>query len=266
MDSCLEYVKKLNECQSEVRITMTHVLAHACAWGMYKMRRDIGRLRWGSFQCSDELGVTVLVDKEGGKDLVPVTLWDGHKMNIIEVAQHFQSKVDRARKGKDERHNKTVGLADYIPTFITEPFGFAATYLGAAVGIPLPCLGLHKKAFGQIVLTNVGTLGYHSAIAPLCPVTHQQALICTGKIEKRAYVDTKDGDKVKVANFMTSIGTGDHRFGDAAIFVPFFKTMQRFIDDPMNFDHTQCPENCRVHEKKGEVDFEVKPFSYDLKR
>jgi len=48
------------------------------------------------------------------------------------------------------------------------------------------------------------------------------ALMCFGKIQKRPYVDTNDGDKIKVANMMTAVGTGDHRYGDAAIFVPFF--------------------------------------------
>lgn len=104
-------------------------------------------------------------------------------------------------------------------------------------------MGLNSKSFGHIVLTNVGTLGFHSAIAPLCPPVHQLGLICTGKIEKRAIVDTKDGDKIKVASMMTAVATGDHRFGDAAIFLPLVKVMRGFISDPENFDHTKYPEN-----------------------
>lgn len=65
---------------------MSSVFLLAAAWGLYKMRRDVGRLPWGFFRASKKLGVTVLVDVEGGKDLVPVTIWDAHKMSIIEVA------------------------------------------------------------------------------------------------------------------------------------------------------------------------------------
>ena len=76
------------------------------------------------------------------------------------------------------------------------------------------------------------------------------ALVCTGAITKRPFVDTQDDDKIKVGHFMTAVGTGDHRYGDAATFVPFFKTMKIFINDPENFDHTKCPENPRPDEKK----------------
>ena len=62
-------------------------MGHALAWAIYKQRRDIGRISWGSFKRSKKLGVTVLVDFQGGKDLIPVTVWDGHTMTIIEFAK-----------------------------------------------------------------------------------------------------------------------------------------------------------------------------------
>ena len=68
-------------------MTMTHVLVQGCAWGLYKMRRDVGRLPFGTFKHSKKLGITVLVDVEGGKDLVPVTFWDAHNMTIFEISQ-----------------------------------------------------------------------------------------------------------------------------------------------------------------------------------
>ena len=90
-----------------------------------------------------------------------------------------------------------------------------------------------------MVITNVGPMGYTSAYAPLCPPVHQIALLCTGTIEKRTYVDTKDGDKIKIANMMTGVATGDHRYGDAAIMRPFFATFKGFIEDPAGFDETK---------------------------
>lgn len=74
-------------------MTVTHVITQAIAWGLYKMRRDVGRLPFGTFAHSKKLGTTVLCDVEGGKDLVPITIWDGHKMSIIEIAKYMQGKV-----------------------------------------------------------------------------------------------------------------------------------------------------------------------------
>ena len=86
MDKALAYVKKLNEEQKDVHVTMTHVMAHAAAWGLYKMRRDVGRLPFGFFKKSKKHGVTILVDVQGGRDLIPLTVWDAHEMTIFELA------------------------------------------------------------------------------------------------------------------------------------------------------------------------------------
>jgi len=50
--------------------------------GMNKLRRDFGRIKWGYFQRAEKLGLSVLVDVEGGNDLVPVTFWDAQDQTI----------------------------------------------------------------------------------------------------------------------------------------------------------------------------------------
>lgn len=172
MDNALAYVKKMNEDQKDVHITMTHVFAHATAWGLYKMRRDVGHLPFGTFKAEKNFGVTVLVDKDGGADLIPVTIWDGHKMTIFELAKTVTDKVGNAKKGKDKEHNKSTAIADFVPSFFAQPLGFALTYLAVVVGVNLSALSMSKKQFGHVVITNVGTLGYNAAFAPLCPGVH----------------------------------------------------------------------------------------------
>ena len=123
----MNYVKKLNEQQKDVHITLTHVFTLGAAWGIYKMRRDIGRLPWGTFKAAKKLGVTVLVDVQGGKDLVPVTVWDAHKLTIFEVAKIISERVKRAKDGKDDRHNKSTQSANFIPSFIAQPCIYGLT-------------------------------------------------------------------------------------------------------------------------------------------
>ena len=252
MDNAMDFVKKCNADQKDVHITMTHAITLSCAWGLYKMRRDVGRLPFGTFKHSKRIGVTVLVDVEGGKDLVPVTIWDAHKMSIFEVGKIITEKVQRAKSGKDDRHNKATAAANYIPSFVAQPFAFALTYLSATVGINLGFLGLRNDAFGHVVITNVGPMGYNSAFAPLCPPVHQIALICTGKIDKRAIVDKEDGDKIKVANMMTCVSAGDHRYGDAAIMQPFFVTMRGYMEGPADFDEKKYKDVPHHKEVKQE--------------
>ena len=118
MDKLLKFVKELNEQQKEVHVTATHVLGHACAWGLYKNRKDIGRIRLGAFTRSKELGTTVLVEVGGGADLVPITIWDGHKMTLLEFAKACTERVGRAKTGTDRTHNRATEMAGAIPSHI----------------------------------------------------------------------------------------------------------------------------------------------------
>ena len=72
------------------------------------------------------------------------------------------------------------------------------------------------------------------------------AMLCCGKIEKRAVVG--ENDEIKVAHIMTMVATGDHRYGDAAIFLPFFKTLQGYTEDPAGFDEKNFKENVHYTE------------------
>ena len=249
MDNALAYVKKLNEEQKDVHVTMTHIVAHSAAMGLYKMRRDVGHLPFGTFKAEKSFGVTVLVDKDGGTDLIPITIWDAHKLSIFEVAKALTSKVSTAKKGKDTTHNKATALADLIPSFIAQPLSFCMTYVAVNLGIPLNAFSLNRKQFGHIVITNVGTLGYNAAFAPLCPNVHQMALLCTGKIEKRPIVKN---DKIEIASMMTMIATGDHRYGDAAIFLPMLHNVKGYVGDPENYDEKNFKENPHYKEVKSQ--------------
>ena len=65
-----------SESQKETKITITHLISKGMVVAIHKMKRDIGRIKWGYFQRAEKLGLSVLVDVEGGNDLVPVTFWD----------------------------------------------------------------------------------------------------------------------------------------------------------------------------------------------
>ena len=163
-----------------------------------------------------------------------MTIWDGHEKTIFDIAKECSERVKIAKQGKDAAHNKSTQLANFVPSFIAQPLAFTFSYLAAVLGCKIKALGLDPESFGHCVLTNVGPLGYTTAIAPLCPIVHHMAIMCTGAIQKRAIVD--ENDNIVVANMMTVMGTGDHRYGDAASMIPFFKVIRGFLEDPENFD------------------------------
>ena len=92
-------------------------------------------------------------------------------------------------------------------------------------------------------------MGFNSAHAPLCPLVHQMGLLCMSKIEKRAIVD-QETDEIRAEKMMTVCATGDHRFGDAAIFLPLLKGTVAYIEDPENFDESKLKANVHYTERK----------------
>ena len=253
MSKAIAYVKELNEGQSEIHYTLTHVLGMGTAWGLWKMRRDVGRLSWGRFRHQKKVGITILCEVDGGKDLVPCTFYNAHEMTIKEFAEAINAKVARAKAKKDEIHNAQTGMFNFIPSFIAQPLMFICSYIALAVGCNVSCLSLRNDAFGHIILTNIGTLGLTRGYAPLCPVMHGMGLICAGKIEKRPICD--DEGNIVVADMSSIVGTGDHRYGDAVIWKPFFKSFRGFIEDPQAYDGedlVKWPENAHHSEKPKE--------------
>ena len=148
---------------------MTHVAGHAIAWGMYKMRRHVGRIVWGSFQVCKRIGTTVLVDVEGGADLVPITIFNAHEMSLLEFAKHISERVLMAKQKKDVSHNKSTAGANFVPSFILQPILLALSYINVNLGVAIPFMGLKKDSVGHIILTNIGSIGMQQGIAPLCP-------------------------------------------------------------------------------------------------
>jgi hypothetical protein len=93
----LEYAKELNAEQSETKVTVTHVMAIGLAWSLYKIRKYMGRSTFGFFRHDKKIGTTVLVDVDGGADLVPITIFDAHKLSVVEFAKQCNEKVSRAK-------------------------------------------------------------------------------------------------------------------------------------------------------------------------
>ena len=107
-----------------------------------------------------------------------------------------------------------MALVDFIPSYVLGILAYSASYLALKCGFSLPMFSLNGETFGHVVITNVGTLGYLSAAAPLVPGLHNMGTACMGNIEKRPVVNKETGN-IEVANMCTIITTGDSRYGDA---------------------------------------------------
>lgn len=126
--------------------------------------------------------MTCLVDIEGGKDLVPVTIFDAHKMTVIEFARACNEKVGKARNKGDKTHEKATQHSHIIPSFIMQPMLHILTYLSINLGIEVKAAGAVKDQFACAMVSNIGPLGIDCGFAPLCPPTRCSIIVCVGKV------------------------------------------------------------------------------------
>lgn len=112
---------------------MTHACGMAAAWGLYKMRRDVGRISLGFFKHSKRIGLTVLMDVEGSQESIPITLWNAHELSIIE----FAKKCDQLVKAKQSSPDNEIYL-DYLPSFLLQPFIWSISYANLCLGVSIP--------------------------------------------------------------------------------------------------------------------------------
>ena len=88
----------------------------------------------------------------------------------------------------------------------------------------------------------------HVGFAPLCPPLHAEILLCMGAATKKPYVDEATNE-IKIGTFIDITATLDHRYGDAAVFLPLYKTLFALGNDP-DYDVSKLPENPHWSEKK----------------
>lgn len=249
MTKAVKYLEELNKEQSETKVTMTHLMGFGLSQGLYKIRRDIGRMAFGSFKHSKKIGMTVLVDVEGGSDLVPITIFDGHEGTLLDFAKKCNERVMRAKNKQDKTHTQSTASANFLPSFLIQPLLHWVSYLNVTLNLPIP--GMAKKdTHGHYILTNVGTLGMTQAFAPLCPPMHTLGLCCAGKIRK---VPLMIDGKVEIQSVINTTNTGDHRYADAAVVLPLANVYKSYLTNPKDFDLTAFKENVHYKEKEAKL-------------
>jgi pyruvate/2-oxoglutarate dehydrogenase complex dihydrolipoamide acyltransferase (E2) component len=59
-----------------------------------------------------------------------------------------------------------------------------------------------------------------------------------------------DGE-LKIQSIMNTTNTGDHRFGDAAIWLPLSRCFSGYVQDPANFKPSNFKENIHWTEREA---------------
>jgi len=184
--------------------------------------------------------------------IVPMTIKGPHSKTLQEIAKEVSEKADKAKKGKDEQHNKNFQVVQFLPSFLLGPLMGIISYVTLNLGWDIPIVGAKGKMYAPVVLTNVGSLGLTAGFAPV-PPTRACLLACMGMIMDKPWV--VDGE-IKIRKIMTVVYTFDHRIGDGAITVKPLKLFKKMIENPaimeeMKFEGAKMTNPELFDEKKN---------------
>ena len=116
-----------------------------------------------------------------------------------------------------------------IPSFLAMTVLNTIGFIFYGCNIHLKGLGVPQDAFGSMMLTNIGSLGFESAFVPLPPYSKVPFVVALGKVVERVcVVDGKPGVKKRVSFCCTF----DHRIIDGAHGAEMAKKIEHYFTNP----------------------------------
>ena len=124
---------------------------------------------------------------------------------------------------------RTKQLLDRIPLPILGPLMRTIAYMIYDLDIDLTRFGIVKDEFGSGMISNIGTFGVSTALAPLVPFSRTPVVLLLGQVEDRVVAE----DGRPVVRPMISIGvTFDHRFMDGFQAGKMLQIFRGYLEDP----------------------------------
>jgi pyruvate/2-oxoglutarate dehydrogenase complex dihydrolipoamide acyltransferase (E2) component len=117
---------------------------------------------------------------------------------------------------KDLSHQKKTILANYLPAYLYRVVMWFVQYINVNLNITIPGLA-QKDTLGHYVVMDAGQHGIQMSYSPLNPSMQHLGMTTMGALRKMPVV--VDGE-LKIQQVMQTTNTGDHRYGDASIFLP----------------------------------------------
>jgi len=213
--------------------TITHLCIKAVGSGITQAPSLNGRLVWGKFFPHSHVDVGCLVAIDGGKDLANAKITNVDTRSIASIGRILRAKADKLRQKKDKDFNKASQMLRWLPVFVIRPLLYWLGFLGSALGLEIPALGVRRFPFGTCLVTSVGMLGCECAFVPFPPYARVPILVMIGGIADKAVVI--DGEVV-VRPMLTITATIDHRFVDGSEAAKLAARVRAVLDDPAAFD------------------------------
>src|SRR5262245_2577364 len=228
MSGALAYMERVRAEQG-VHVTPTHLVAKALALAMRRYPQLNGIVARGRIMLRETVDMFIQVATEGGTDLAGIKISRVDERSVIEIARETEERVCRLRERRDQQVQRTKKLLDRIPLPILSPLMRTIAYLIYDLDLDLTRFGIVKDEFGSGMISNIGTFGVSTALAPLVPFSRTPVVLLLGQVEDRVVAE----EGRAVVRPMISIGvTFGHRFMDGFQAGKMLQIFRGYLEDP----------------------------------
>lgn len=234
MDRALEYLNEYRD-KTGKRLTITHMTAFALARAVEAMPDANCLVRFHKLYRRGDVTMSfqvVMEEGEGGDkkiDLSALTLRGLEAKTLTHICDEFAERVSVVREGKDVAMEKARGNFKALPFWMVHWALKLTSFLTYTLNLDLRKLGIPQDPFGTAMITNIGSLGLHTAYAPLVPYSRCPLILAIGAVEEVPVVD--DGQVVP-GQIMDINATFDHRVMDGMHAAIMCRTMREIFENP----------------------------------
>lgn len=232
VSGALAYIDRVREATG-ARVTMTHMIARGLALSIRAFPQANGIVARRRIMLRDTVDIFLQVATEGGRDLSGFKVPRTDEKSVIELSREVEERVERLRTKRDRQVERTKSILDRVPLFLLGPMMRTIAYLVYDLDLDLSRLGIVKDEFGSAMVSNIGTFGLTSALAPLVPFSRTPIVVLVGHVEERAIV--VDG-QIAARPMLTLGCTFDHRFLDGYQAGKMVDIIRAYMTDPEQYE------------------------------
>lgn len=156
------------------------------------------------------IDITIVVHVTPG-NLQFVTLKHCNEKTEIEIAQEIQVRSKLLRNGSPGELAPAQQWVHWTPAWILPILLKVYNFLDIDCGISLAWIGLPHRAFGSVVISNIGTFGLKKAFLPMIPLARAQMMVAIGQTSERIILEN---EKIKTVKYVPLSFSFDHRVID----------------------------------------------------
>lgn len=229
MRRALAYLEAINREPGHTRVTVTHLVVKGIAKALAETPEANGIIAMGRIYLRESVDVYCQVATDGGKDLSGVKVTGVDRKSVVEVADELVAAVAAVREGRDRGSEATKKTLARIPDRLLGLLVRASGFLSYDLRLDLSAFGIAFDQFGGAMVSNIGSFGVGTALAPLVPVSRTPIVLLVGEVTDRPAVE--DGALV-VAPILNIGASFDHRMIDGYQASKMARTVIASISDP----------------------------------